>query len=134
MVDKLAEGDYEIIIIKNDNNSKRGPKTWDWLLTVDLAKKLHKFMGVKTGFTIWIERMLTYGGPVGFTEGVDYQILHNKNVKQVHGGHNKLDYMITMDMTQEIAMLQRTDKGWEVRDYFLQCEKTLENLDPFDSS
>ena len=47
MVDNLAEGegvDYEINTITNDRNSRRGPKRRDWLLTVDLAKKLHKFM------------------------------------------------------------------------------------------
>ena len=90
--------------------------------------------GVKTGFRHWIKRMLTFGGPDGFKEGKDYEILLIKKDQQVYGGHNKVDYMITMDMTKGIAMLQRTDKGWEVRDYFLQCEKTLENLDPFDSS
>ena len=32
--------DYEIIMVKNDRNSKRGPKRMDWLITVDMAKKI----------------------------------------------------------------------------------------------
>ena len=92
--------------------------------------------GVKTGFRHWIKRMLTFGGREGFKEGVDYEIvlLIKKDQQKGSGGSNKIDYLITIEMAKEIAMLQRTDKGWEVRDYFLQCEKTLENLDPFDSS
>ena len=58
----------------------------------------------------------------GFTENQDF--LLNNFVKQTgRGGHNKVDHIIKLDMAKEIAMIQRTDKGKEVRQYFIQVEK-----------
>ena len=39
------------------------------------------------------------------------------------GGRPSQDAQITVDMAKEIAMLQRTEKGKEVRKYFIQVEK-----------
>ena len=64
------------------------------------ARELHKFMGVKTGFRIWIKRMLTFGGRKGFQEGVDYEI---SVIKKDHsGGSNKIDYLITLEMAKKL--------------------------------
>ena len=67
------------------------------------ARELHKFMGVNTGFVDWMRRMITFGGPDGFKEGVDYEmILPVKNDQQVHGGHNRVDYLITLEMAKKL--------------------------------
>ena len=58
----------------------------------------------------------------GFTENQDF--LLNNFVKQIgRGGHNKIDHVLKLDMAKEIAMIQRTDKGKEARQYFIQVEK-----------
>ncbi len=58
----------------------------------------------------------------GFTENQDF--LLNNFVKQTgRGGHNKVDHIIKLDMAKEIAMIQRTDRGKQVRQYFIQVEK-----------
>lgn len=45
-------------------------------------------------------------------------------MKQIgRGGHNKIDHVLKLDMAKEIAMIQRTDKGKEARQYFIQVEK-----------
>ena len=82
------------------------------------GRQLHEALGVKTPYSMWFDRMVEYG----FTENQDF--LLNNFVKQTgRGGHNKVDHIIKLDMAKEIAMIQRTDKGKEVRQYFIQVEK-----------
>ena len=82
------------------------------------GRQLHEALGVKTPYSMWFDRMVEYG----FTENQDF--LLNNYVKQTgRGGHNKVDHIIKLDMAKEIAMIQRTDKGKEVRQYFIQVEK-----------
>ena len=38
------------------------------------------------------------------------------------GGRNKIDHILKLGIAKEIAMIQRTDKGKEVRQYFIQLE------------
>jgi anti-repressor protein len=82
------------------------------------GRQLHQALGVKTPYSMWFDRMVEYG----FTENQDF--LLNNSVKQTgRGGHNKIDHVLKLDMAKEIAMIQRTDKGKEVRTYFIQVEK-----------
>lgn len=82
------------------------------------GRQLHQVLGVKTPYSMWFDRMVEYG----FTENQDF--LLNNFVKQTgRGGHNKIDHVLKLDMAKEIAMIQRTDKGKEVRQYFIQVEK-----------
>lgn len=83
------------------------------------GRQLHEALGVKTRYDNWFSRMTEYG----FTENQDYLVTsifgHNSN----GGRQNKVDHIIKLDMAKEIAMIQRTDKGKEVRQYFIQVEK-----------
>lgn len=80
------------------------------------ARELHKFLGVTERFGNWFERMNQYG----FQESIDY--LGRKVFNTL--AHQELqDYEITLDMAKEIAMIQRSDKGKEVRQYFLELER-----------
>lgn len=82
------------------------------------GRQLHQVLGVKTPYSMWFDRMVEYG----FTENQDF--LLNNSVKQTgRGGHNKIDHILKLDMAKEIAMIQRTEKGKEVRKYFIQVEK-----------
>ena len=82
------------------------------------GRQLHQVLGVKTPYSMWFDRMVEYG----FTENQDF--LLNNSVKQTgRGGHNKIDHVLQLNMAKEIAMIQRTDKGKEVRQYFIQVEK-----------
>ena len=82
------------------------------------GRQLHQVLGVKTPYSMWFDRMVEYG----FTENQDF--LLNNSVKQTgRGGHNKIDHVLKLDMAKEIAMIQRTDKGKAVRQYFIQVEK-----------
>lgn len=79
------------------------------------GRQLHKVLGVKTAYKDWFPRMTEYG----FTEGEDFSSFLSKST----GGRPKQDHVLKLDMAKEIAMIQRTDKGKEVRQYFIQVEK-----------
>ena len=79
------------------------------------ARELHEFLGIKSVFTTWFNRMCEYG----FQESYDFLPI----LEESSGGRPSTDYQITLDMAKEIAMIQRSDKGKEVRQYFLELER-----------
>lgn len=84
------------------------------------ARDLHAFFSIKTEFSKWINRMLDYG----FEERTDYEQVIVKNDGNSKGGRSTLtDYALTIDTAKEISMLQRSEKGKQARQYFIECEK-----------
>jgi anti-repressor protein len=84
------------------------------------ARELHQFLGVQSPFTHWCNRMFEYG----FEENQDFLLVKFDRQKG-SGGHNKTDFLLTLDTAKEIAMIQRTAKGKEVRNYFIACERLM---------
>ena len=83
--------------------------------TVVSGRQLHKALGVNSRYTTWFDRMKEYG----FTEGQDFL----PNLGKSTGGRQATDHVIKLDMAKEIAMIQRTERGKQVRQYFIQVEK-----------
>lgn len=83
------------------------------------GRQLHEALGVNSNYTTWFDRMTEYG----FVENQDYVLLSNSGNQTGRGGHNKVDHVIKLDMAKEIAMIQRTERGKQVRQYFIQVEK-----------
>lgn len=88
--------------------------------------ELHEVLEVKSRFNDWMRNRLS---DCEATENEDYETL-TKNL--VNGGQAK-EYIIKLDTAKEMAMLERNEKGKQVRRYFIQVEKkykenTLENL------
>ena len=83
------------------------------------GRQLHETLGVKTRYDNWFNRMTEYG----FTENQDYLVTSIFGHNSGGGKQSKVDHIIKLDMAKEIAMIQRTDKGKEVRQYFIQVEK-----------
>lgn len=82
------------------------------------GRQLHEALGIKTEYKKWFSRMTEYG----FNENEDFLKVTQKCLTS-STGQNTTDHIIKLDMAKEIAMIQRTDKGKEVRQYFLQVEK-----------
>ena len=82
------------------------------------ARQLHETLEVKTEYKKWFKRMAEYG----FAENEDYLRVTQK-CPTLGGLQDMTDHVIKLDMAKEIAMIQRTDKGKEVRKYFIQVEK-----------
>lgn len=81
------------------------------------ARDLYGFLEVKTEFSKWCSRMFEYG----FDESKDFSPFLTEST----GGRPQTDYALTLDTAKEIAMLQRSDKGKQARQYFIECEKQL---------
>lgn len=82
------------------------------------ARDLHKFLEITERFSSWFERMLQYG----FVENTDYQGCEFFNTL---ANQTLTDYALTLDCAKEISMIQRSKKGKEAREYFIECEKQL---------
>lgn len=83
------------------------------------ARELYVFLGATERFSTWFERQLQYG----FTENQDFTSV--KSFTLVNNGAKKelIDYALTLDCAKEISMIQRSEKGKQARQYFLECEK-----------
>ena len=107
----------ELIKIKNDNGKQ-----------LVSGRELHEFLGVGRDFTTWIKGRIS---KYDFIENEDFTIvsLIPQNGGASHGGQNKLDYIISIDMAKELSMVENNDKGKQARKYFIQCEKKLKEAE-----
>ena len=92
------------------------------------AREMYKQLDIKKDFSNWIKHQIS---SLGLDENIDYLILAQKGEGR---GYNKIDYIITLDTAKHIAMASRTEKGKEVRKYFIEAEKKLNQLHPQESS
>ena len=85
------------------------------------GRELHEQLTVSTRYDMWFGRMCDYG----FEAGKDFETVL-KNVHRADGTEmpqKQEDHNLTLSMAKEIAMLQRTEKGKEVRRYLIQVEE-----------
>jgi phage anti-repressor protein len=84
------------------------------------ARGVHGALEVKTRFDDWFRaRVLEFG----FVEGEDYSLKFQEN--PTAGGRPRKDYLVTLDMAKELAMVERNEAGRKMRRYFIECEKRL---------
>lgn len=83
------------------------------------ARELHEGLEIGTEFAKWFSRMCEYG----FADKMDYSEVIVKNDENSKGGRPATDYKISVDMAKQICMIQRSEKGRQYRQYFLDLEK-----------
>lgn len=93
------------------------------------GRELHRTLGIDSNYTTWFNRMCEYG----FEEHSDYVVCFPNLESEGRGGQNMIDHIIKLDMAKEICMIQRTEIGRKIRQYFIQAEKQLRNLQIPDS-
>lgn len=82
------------------------------------ARELYKELGVKTRFSLWVDqnfKMFVEG--VDFTSVVTTTVVNNGAIRQLD------DFSLTTDMAKNVAMMSKTTKSQEIRDYFIAVEK-----------
>lgn len=82
------------------------------------ARELYKELGVKTRFSLWVDqnfKMFVEG--VDFTSVVTTTVVNNGAIRQLD------DFSLTTDMAKNVAMMSKTAKSQEIRDYFIAFEK-----------
>lgn len=91
------------------------------------GRELWEALEVETPYTQWFKRMSEYG----FSENVDFALVSQKcetnNPKNPYT--TKTDHQITIPMAKELCMLQRTDKGKQMRQYFIAVEEQWNSPD-----
>ena len=81
------------------------------------AREIHTFLAVKQRFTDWITKRIEQ---YGFQEDRDF----TRYCDSSSGNPNPpIDYFVSLDMAKELSMVERTKKGKEARQYFLECER-----------
>ncbi len=80
------------------------------------GSELHEVLGAPSVYREWVKRRLS-----------DIDTVENEEFQGVEistpSGQTKKDHIIKLDTAKEMAMLERNDKGKEVRRYFIRVEK-----------
>ncbi|HBA6557267.1 TPA: antA/AntB antirepressor family protein, partial [Escherichia coli] len=103
------------------------------------AKALHKALGVGKDFSTWItDRISEYDFTIGHDYSVHKTISPNLGKSPNDAAYSKIkqsgrpgkDYLLSVGMAKELAMIERNDQGRAIRRYFIQCEKELQRSVP----
>jgi anti-repressor protein len=83
------------------------------------ARALFEYFAPGERFYKWCKRMFSYGlvENVDFTTAPFCAVVNNGGTKEIG------DYLVTIDAAKHIAMVQRTAKGFQARNYFINIEK-----------
>lgn len=80
------------------------------------ARDLYQFLQPTERFSSWFDRQLQYG----FENGIDYL---GCKVFNTLARQELQDFYISIDMAKEVSMIQRSQKGKQARQYFIECER-----------
>lgn len=96
------------------------------------SREIHAYVKSKQDYSTWIKKRLEQ---LGASEGEDY-LLHKFMEQLSGGGKLKHDYIVTTDIAKHLGMMERNERGKEIRDYFIEMEKRarLSPVIPFDPS
>lgn len=82
------------------------------------ARELHFQLEIGKDFSSWIKSQLD---SLLLDENKDYLKLTQK-------GEKKIEYIVTLDAAKHIALSSRTQKGKDLRNYFIQFEKQAKQV------
>ena len=101
----------ELIKVKNENGRQ-----------LVSARELYKGLGLaRTKWTPWVKKNIRDNE--FFYENVDWI-----EVSLQVTGNKTIDYAISLEFAKHIAMMARTERSHEYRNYFIKCEKKLNDI------
>lgn len=112
------------------------------------ARDVHRLLRSKRHYSMWIKARINQAG---FIENQDFAIvqslvvdlpklaskesdcfLRNKmgEQKETRGGHNRVDYIVTLDMAKHLCLMEKNEIGRAIRQHFIEAEKQLRTSSP----
>lgn len=88
------------------------------------ARNMHCWLESKQDFSTWIKRRIA---KYKFQENTDY-LIHQVVEQGASGAKYKTEYLLTVDMAKELSMVECTDRGREVRLYYIEQEELARQL------
>ena len=91
------------------------------------ARDLYRGLNLKIRFSLWVNKNFD-----SFEENQDFTSVSVDTEVPNNGGiqiRKLQDYLLTIDMAKELCMMSKTEKGKEVRKYFIQVEKNWNSPD-----
>lgn len=86
------------------------------------ARTLHTNLQSKKQFSDWIKNRLK-----DFIEGVDF-ISFTPDSEKPQGGRPATEYILTIDTAKQLALMERTKVGTQIRLAFIEAEKQLRKI------
>lgn len=94
---------------------------------VVIGRELHASLKIGKDYSSWFRKMVDYG----FKKNEDFTLLPRSGEQKGSGGHNKIDHVLKFDMAKHICMIQRTEKGKEIRQKLIELEKAVQIRDSY---
>lgn len=112
------------------------------------ARDVHRLLRSKRHYSMWIKARINQAS---FIENQDFAIvqslvvdlpklaskesdcfLRNKmgEQKETRGGHNRSDYIVTLDMAKHLCLMEKNEIGRAVRQHFIDAERQLRQVAP----
>lgn len=82
--------------------------------------ELHGVLEIKSNYRDWSNRRFS---EIEAVANEDYEEVSLKNERNQIGGRPSKEHIIKIDVAKEMAMLERNEKGKQVRRYFIEIEK-----------
>ena len=112
------------------------------------ARDVHRFLKVGRDYSKWIKARIEQAGfienqyfvivqnliidlPKLASKSSDY-FLHDKmdGQKETRGGHNRSDYIVSLDMAKHLCLMEKNEIGRAIRQHFIEAEKQLRTSSP----
>jgi phage anti-repressor protein len=87
------------------------------------ARTLHAFLDVKKVFSEWMKDQIERARLIERRDFIVREGGFLPEGKKPANGRPPKEYFLTLDSAKHVAMMSGTDKGFEVRDYFIECER-----------
>ena len=112
------------------------------------ARDVHRLLKVGRDYSTWIRARIKQAG---FIENQDYITVQNSTIglpklaskntvhflrdkmgeqKETRGGHNKVDYIVSLDMAKHLCLMEKNEIGRAVRQHFIDAETQLKQVAP----
>jgi len=89
-----------------------------------VAKELHKGLRSKQDFSHWIKNRIK---KYKFIENEDF-FKHDNFIVVGNLKRPQIDYYLTIDTAKEICMIENNEMGRNIRKYFIESEKKLQEI------